>query len=82
MDSTLEGMFRSIIFLKVWYECAWIFFVNVNYVEVQKSCNRTITFMLIITLLFYSVPLKIFNKVVVHILLNKYFLKLAAEHCE
>ena len=55
--------------------------VNVNYVKVQKSCNRTITFMLIKTLLFYSVPLKIFNKVVVHTLSNKYFKKIAAEHC-
>ena len=72
MDSTLEGMFRSIIFLKVWYECAWIFFVNANYVKVQKSCSRTITFVIIKTLLFYSVSLKIFNKVVVHTFSNKH----------
>ena len=73
MDSTLEGMFRSIICLTVWYECAWIFFINVDYVKVQKSCNRTITFMSIKTLLSYSVPLEIFNKVVVHTFSNKYF---------
>ena len=72
MDSTLEGMFRSIIFLKVWYECAWIFYVNDYNVKMQKSFNRTITFMLIKTLLFNSVQLKIFNEVVVHTFSNKY----------